>query len=189
MEMIQNLWSDADATGYISRYQNPDVALRIYSSRLLGQEPSLVLHGGGNTSVKTTETDLFGTKTPVLRIKGSGWDLAAIEPIGLPAVRLEPLLRLEQLEQLTDEAMVNYLRGCLMDSSAPTPSVESSGGIGSGGPGGGRKFGATDIRETGGVCSLHHARVFTGQSSGEGIPPQSASRGTGINETWFVHVW
>src|SRR6266403_747926 len=125
MEMIQNLWSDADATGYISRYQNPDVALRIYSSRLLGQEPSLVLHGGGNTSVKTTETDLFGTKTPVLRIKGSGWDLAAIEPIGLPAVRLEPLLRLEQLEQLTDEAMVNYLRGCLMDSSAPTPSVET----------------------------------------------------------------
>ena len=125
MEMIQNLWSDVDATGYFSGYQNPDVALRIYSSRLLGQEPRLVLHGGGNTSVKTTETDLFGAKTPVLRIKGSGWDLASIEPIGLPAVRLDPLLRLEQLEQLTDEAMVNYLRGCLMDSSAPTPSVET----------------------------------------------------------------
>jgi rhamnose utilization protein RhaD (predicted bifunctional aldolase and dehydrogenase) len=86
MEMIQNLWSDADAAGYISRYQDPDLALRIYSSRLLGQEPRLVLHGGGNTSVKTTEIDLFGTKLPVLRIKGSGWDLAAIEPIGLPAV-------------------------------------------------------------------------------------------------------
>ena len=125
MEMIQNLWSDTDATGYISRYQNPDVALRIYSSRLLGQEPWLVLHGGGNTSVKTKESDLFGTKIPVLRIKGSGWDLASIEAIGLPAVRLEPLLRLEQLEQLSDEAMVNYLRGCLMDSSAPTPSVET----------------------------------------------------------------
>jgi rhamnose utilization protein RhaD (predicted bifunctional aldolase and dehydrogenase)/NADP-dependent 3-hydroxy acid dehydrogenase YdfG len=125
MEMIQNLWSDADAAGYISRYQDPDLALRIYSSRLLGQEPRLVLHGGGNTSVKTTEIDLFGTKLPVLRIKGSGWDLAAIEPIGLPAVRLEPLLKLEQLEQLCDEAMVNYLRGCLLDSSAPTPSVET----------------------------------------------------------------
>jgi rhamnulose-1-phosphate aldolase/alcohol dehydrogenase len=125
MEMIQNLWSDADAAGYISRYPNPDLALRIYSSRLLGQEPRLVLHGGGNTSVKTTETDLFGTKIAVLRVKGSGWDLAAIEPTGLPAVRLEPLLRLEELEQLTDEAMVNYLRGCLMDSSAPTPSVET----------------------------------------------------------------
>jgi rhamnose utilization protein RhaD (predicted bifunctional aldolase and dehydrogenase)/NAD(P)-dependent dehydrogenase (short-subunit alcohol dehydrogenase family) len=125
MEMIQNLWSDAEATEYISRYQNPDLALRIYGSRLLGQEPRLVLHGGGNTSVKTTEPDLFGIETEVLRIKGSGWDLAAIEPVGLPAVRLEPLLKLAQLEQLSDEAMVNYLRGCLMDSSAPTPSVET----------------------------------------------------------------
>jgi rhamnulose-1-phosphate aldolase/alcohol dehydrogenase len=125
MEMVRNSWSDADAAGYISRYHNPDVALRIYSSRLLGQEPHLVLHGGGNTSVKTTETDLFGMETTVLRIKGSGWDLASIEPAGLPAVRLEGLLKLEQLEQLSDEAMVNYLRGCLMDSSAPTPSVET----------------------------------------------------------------
>jgi rhamnose utilization protein RhaD (predicted bifunctional aldolase and dehydrogenase)/NAD(P)-dependent dehydrogenase (short-subunit alcohol dehydrogenase family) len=125
MEMIQNLWSDADATEYISRYHNLDLALRIYGSRLLGQEPRLVLHGGGNTSVKTTEPDLFGIETEVLRIKGSGWDLAAIEPVGLPAVRLEPLLKLAQLEQLSDEAMVNYLRGCLMDSSAPTPSVET----------------------------------------------------------------
>ncbi len=89
--------------------------LRIFTSRLLGREPRLVLHGGGNTSVKTTETDLFGVETNVLRVKGSGWDLATIEPVGLPAVRLEPLLKLEQLEQLTDEAMVNYLRGCLMD--------------------------------------------------------------------------
>jgi rhamnose utilization protein RhaD (predicted bifunctional aldolase and dehydrogenase)/NAD(P)-dependent dehydrogenase (short-subunit alcohol dehydrogenase family) len=125
MEMIQNLWNDADASAYISRYRHPDLALRIYSARLLGQEPRLVLHGGGNTSVKTTETDLFGMETPVLRIKGSGWDLAAIEPIGLPAARLEPLLRLEQLEHLSDQAMVNYLRWCLMDSSAPTPSVET----------------------------------------------------------------
>jgi rhamnose utilization protein RhaD (predicted bifunctional aldolase and dehydrogenase)/NAD(P)-dependent dehydrogenase (short-subunit alcohol dehydrogenase family) len=125
MEMIQNLWSDADATEYISRYHNPDLALRIYGSRLLGQEPRLVLHGGGNTSVKTSEPDLFGIETEVLRIKGSGWDLAAIEPVGLPAVRLEPLLKLARLEQLSDEAMVNYLRGCLMDSSAPTPSVET----------------------------------------------------------------
>ena len=67
-------------------------------------------------------TDLFGVETNVLRVKGSGWDLATIEPKGLPAVRLEPLLKLEQLERLTDEAMVNYLRVCLMDASAPTPS-------------------------------------------------------------------
>lgn len=123
--MIQNRWSDADATEYVARYTNPDIALRIYTSRLLGQERRLVLHGGGNTSVKTTELDLFRTETAVLRVKGSGWDLAAIEPEGLPGVRLEPVLKLEQLEQLSDEAMVNYLRGCLMDSSAPTPSVET----------------------------------------------------------------
>ena len=123
--MIQNLWTDADATEYIAHYNNPDLALRTYTSRLLGREPRLVLHGGGNTSVKTTERDLFGIGTTVLRVKGSGWDLAAIEPVGLPAVRLEPLLKLEQLEQLSDETMVNYLRGCLMDSSAPTPSVET----------------------------------------------------------------
>ena len=125
IKMIQNLWSDADATAYVSRYNNPDVALRTYTSRLLGREPRLVLHGGGNTSVKTIETDLFGIECAVLRVKGSGWDLAAIEPVGLPAVRLEPLLKLEQLQQLSDEAMVNYLRGCLLDSSAPTPSVET----------------------------------------------------------------
>jgi rhamnose utilization protein RhaD (predicted bifunctional aldolase and dehydrogenase)/NAD(P)-dependent dehydrogenase (short-subunit alcohol dehydrogenase family) len=125
IKMIQNLWSDSAAAGYIPRYINPDVALRIYTSHLLGREPRLVLHGGGNTSVKTIETDLLGNETAVLRVKGSGWDLASIEPVGLPAVRLEPLLKLEQLEQLTDEAMVNYLRGCLMDSSAPTPSVET----------------------------------------------------------------
>ena len=125
IKMIQNRWSDTDATEYIARYNNQDVALRTYTSRLLGREPRLVLHGGGNTSVKTTETDLLGIETVVLRVKGSGWDLAAIEPVGLPAVRLEPLLKLEQLEQLSDESMVNYLRGCLMDSSAPTPSVET----------------------------------------------------------------
>jgi rhamnose utilization protein RhaD (predicted bifunctional aldolase and dehydrogenase)/NAD(P)-dependent dehydrogenase (short-subunit alcohol dehydrogenase family) len=123
--MIQNLWSEADATEYVRRYNSPDVALRIYTSHLLGREPRLVLHGGGNTSVKTIEADLFGNGTAVLRVKGSGWDLASIEPIGLPAVRLEPLLKLEQLEQLSDEAMVNYLRSNLMDASAPTPSVES----------------------------------------------------------------
>ena len=123
--MIQNQWRDTEATEHLNLYGNPDVALRIYTSRLLGREPRLVLHGGGNTSVKTSETDLFRIETEVLRIKGSGWDLAGIEPVGLPAVRLEPLLKLEQLEQLSDEAMVNYLRCCLMDSSSPTPSVET----------------------------------------------------------------
>src|SRR5258707_15382847 len=123
--MIQIYRIHSDATVYIARYHKLYLAILIYGAQLLGQEPRLVLHGWGNTSVKTTEPDLFGIETEVLRIKGSGWDLAAIEPVGLPAVRLEPLLKLAQLEQLSDEAMVNYLRGCLMDSSAPTPSVET----------------------------------------------------------------
>ena len=123
--MIQNLWSDADAAGYVTKYHDPDIALRIYTSHLLGREPRLVLHGGGNTSVKTIATDLFGNKISVLRVKASGRDLSVIEPDGLPAVQLESLLRLEQLEQLSDRNLVNYLRANLMDSTAPTPSVET----------------------------------------------------------------
>jgi rhamnose utilization protein RhaD (predicted bifunctional aldolase and dehydrogenase)/NAD(P)-dependent dehydrogenase (short-subunit alcohol dehydrogenase family) len=125
--MIQNLWNDADAKAYLARYRDngEDVAFRVYTSHLLGREPRLVLHGGGDTSVKATEADLFGNGISILRVKGSGWDLATIEPNGLPAVRLEPLRKLEQLERLSDEAMVNYLRSNLMDATAPTPSVES----------------------------------------------------------------
>src|ERR1700731_189441 len=84
-------WVERDAQAIVDRYARqgigPDLALRIYTSRLLGREPRLVLHGGGNTSVKTIETDLFGIETNVLRVKGSGWDLAVIEPGGLPAER------------------------------------------------------------------------------------------------------
>ena len=102
-----------------------DLALRVYTSRLLGQDPKLVLHGGGNTSVKVTTTDLLGEEIEVLRVKGSGWDMADIEPEGLPAVRLQPLLRLRHLEELSDEAMVNFERSNLLDSGAPTPSIET----------------------------------------------------------------
>lgn len=101
--MIPNLWNDADAAEYVTKYQYPDLALRVYTSHLLGREPRLVLHSGGNTSVKTIDTDLFKTKIEVLRITGIGCDLAFIEPSRLPAVQLEPLLRLEQLEQLCDD--------------------------------------------------------------------------------------
>jgi rhamnose utilization protein RhaD (predicted bifunctional aldolase and dehydrogenase)/NAD(P)-dependent dehydrogenase (short-subunit alcohol dehydrogenase family) len=101
------------------------LALRTYTARLVGSEPSLVLHGGGNTSVKDTTTTLLGETIEVLHVKGSGWDLATIEPQGHPAVRLAPLRRLRSLDALTDEAMVNELRGNLLDSGAPNPSVET----------------------------------------------------------------
>ena len=85
----------------------------------------LVLHGGGNTSVKTTVKDQLGEDVEVICIKGSGWDMGVIEPAGLPAVKLEPLRKLRKLDKLSDEDMVNFQRINLLDSSAPNPSVET----------------------------------------------------------------
>lgn len=127
---MQSRWSDEDARDYIERYQdaphsNEDVALRVYSSRLIGREPSLVLHGGGNTSVKTQLVDDTGQPVEVLCVKGSGWDLGDIEPAGLPAVRLSTLTALRSLEAMSDEDMVNAQRTRLLDAGAPNPSVET----------------------------------------------------------------
>jgi rhamnose utilization protein RhaD (predicted bifunctional aldolase and dehydrogenase)/NAD(P)-dependent dehydrogenase (short-subunit alcohol dehydrogenase family) len=126
---MENLWSDKDAESYIDQFStsevNQDVALRVYTSRLLGGEPKLVLHGGGNTSVKTTMPDMLGQDTGVLCVKGSGWDLGDIEPPGLPAVRLEPIRQLAELSTLSDGGMINAQRINLLDASAPNPSVET----------------------------------------------------------------
>ena len=110
---------------YARRGVNRDLALRVYTTRLLGQDPKLVLHGGGNTSVKTTQTDSLGQCVDVLCVKGSGWDMGDIEPRGLPALRLAELHKLRDLDALSDEEMVNYQRGCLLDSTSPNPSVET----------------------------------------------------------------
>ncbi|HWQ12065.1 MAG TPA: bifunctional aldolase/short-chain dehydrogenase [Roseiflexaceae bacterium] len=117
---MHSLWNEADAARCTS-----DLELRVYSSRLLGADPSLVLHGGGNTSVKSVARNLFGEEERILYIKGSGWDLATIEPAGFAPVRLAPLLRLSTLDALSDTQMVNELRTALTDASAPTPSVEA----------------------------------------------------------------
>ncbi|MDE0779947.1 MAG: bifunctional aldolase/short-chain dehydrogenase [Alphaproteobacteria bacterium] len=126
---MKNLWSDRDARAFVRRYArdgiNRDLALRVYTTRLLGVDPRLVLHGGGNTSVKTTATDLNSDPVDVLCVKGSGWDMGDIEPAGLPAVRLDALRELEALEALSDEDMVNAQRRNLLDSKAPNPSVET----------------------------------------------------------------
>jgi rhamnose utilization protein RhaD (predicted bifunctional aldolase and dehydrogenase)/NAD(P)-dependent dehydrogenase (short-subunit alcohol dehydrogenase family) len=124
---MQSAWIDRDAEAAVTRYQNlgRDLALRVYTTRLLGQDPRLVLHGGGNTSVKTRAADLNGEDVDVLCVKGSGWDMGAIEPAGLPAVRLKPLLKLRERETLTDEEMVRLQRANLIDPSAPNPSVEA----------------------------------------------------------------
>jgi len=126
---MENRWSDADARACVERCAalgaGEDLALRVYTSRLIGADPDLVLHGGGNTSLKSRALDLFGSEIDVLHIKGSGWDLASIDPAGLPAVALAPLCRLRDLERLDDGTMVAELRRALLDSAAPTPSVEA----------------------------------------------------------------
>ncbi|MGK7890516.1 MAG: bifunctional aldolase/short-chain dehydrogenase [Leptolyngbyaceae cyanobacterium] len=99
--------------------------LRVYTSRLLGQEPDLVLHGGGNTSVKATVKNFFGDEEAVLYVKGSGWDLATIEAPGFAPVRLNVLQRLAELEQLTDSEMVTQQRAAMLNPNAPNPSVEA----------------------------------------------------------------
>lgn len=126
---MKNLWSDDDARQAIASHAakgiGEDRALRVYTTRLLGGEPKLVLHGGGNTSVKTRMADVTGQPLDVLCVKGSGWDMGTIEAPGLPAVRLAPLRELQGLQALGDEDMVNVQRANLLDSKAPNPSVET----------------------------------------------------------------
>ncbi|MGL6209992.1 MAG: bifunctional aldolase/short-chain dehydrogenase [Paracoccaceae bacterium] len=126
---MKSRWTDADfksvVDGYTARGINRDLAIRTYTTRLLGSDPELVLHGGGNTSVKTVFTDLDGSEVNVLCVKGSGWDMGTIEPQGLPAVRLEPLQALTRFDSLSDENMVMLQRRMLMNPSAPNPSVEA----------------------------------------------------------------
>jgi len=126
---MKSAWVTGDAEAAIARYAGDsvlrDLALRVYTTRLLGQDPKLVLHGGGNTSVKLRMSDLNGEEVDVLCVKGSGWDMATIEPAGLPAVRLEPLKRLRRRNTLSDEEMVRVQRANLIDPSAPNPSVET----------------------------------------------------------------
>ena len=126
---MRSQWSDAEAARLVEHYSEKgvgrDLALRVYTSRLLGQDPKLVLHGGGNTSVKTVVRDLLDEEAEVLCVKGSGWDMAAIEPAGLPAVRLVPLRKLRARETLADEEMVRVQRANLIDPGAPNPSVET----------------------------------------------------------------
>lgn len=125
---MESRWSDQEAAEAVLRLgprYGEELALRVYSSRLIGRDPSLVMHGGGNTSLKGTVTTLLGDRAPALFIKGSGWDLDSIEPPGLPPVRLDELRRLRDLPALSDEEMVNQLRINLFDAAAPNPSVET----------------------------------------------------------------
>ncbi|EKF19936.1 bifunctional aldolase/short-chain dehydrogenase [Nitratireductor pacificus] len=126
---MQNLWNDSHAEKLVEDYAKKgvarDLALRVYTTRLLGGEPRLVLHGGGNTSLKTRATDILGREWDVLCVKGSGWDMGVIEPAGLPAVKMDALLAARGLDALGDEDMVAMQRASLIDPGSPNPSIET----------------------------------------------------------------
>ncbi|BAV32397.1 short-chain dehydrogenase [Sulfuricaulis limicola] len=117
---MNSLWNDAEAAQFPG-----ELGQRVYTSRLLGRDQSLVLHGGGNTSVKITEKNLLGEDETLLYVKGSGRDLEFIEAAGFSPVRIDHLLKLAKLRQLSDPQMVNELRTHMTKASAPTPSVEA----------------------------------------------------------------
>lgn len=116
-----SLWNDEIA----ATFANDDLAMRVYTSRLLGSSDDLVMHGGGNTSVKGMTTDFFGRELEVLYVKGSGWDLKTIEKPGFPAIKLAETRMLAELEELSDTDMTRQLRALMLDPSAPSPSVEA----------------------------------------------------------------
>jgi rhamnose utilization protein RhaD (predicted bifunctional aldolase and dehydrogenase)/NAD(P)-dependent dehydrogenase (short-subunit alcohol dehydrogenase family) len=117
---MKSLWNDAEA----AQFGGP-LGLRVYTSRLLGRDKSLVLHGGGNTSVKIEEDNLFGEREEVLYVKGSGWDLETIEAPGFAPVKLDYVRRLASLTSLSDPQMVNELATHTLRAGAPAPSVET----------------------------------------------------------------
>lgn len=115
---MENRWAETET-------HSDELDACVYGSRLLGREPDLVLHGGGNTSVKTSTVDITGRAVDVLHVKGSGWDLATIERAGFAPLRLDRLRELLTVPSLPDSAMMNELRCALLDASAPDPSVET----------------------------------------------------------------
>lgn len=117
---MKSRWIDEEAAATAD-----DVALCAYASRLLGADPSLVLAGGGNSSVKAVGVDVFGDPVDVLHVKGSGWDMASLQPEGMTPLRLAPVARLAELPELTDSRMATELRAASLDPAAPAPSVES----------------------------------------------------------------
>ena len=125
---MKNHWDDQAAAVAIQRWGErcgSDFALRLYTADLIGQDPDLVLHGGGNVSLKRPYRTILGDEVEAIHVKGSGWDLAGIEPEGMPALDLGRLRRLRSLASLDDHMMTNELRTHLFDASAPTPSLET----------------------------------------------------------------
>ena len=124
---MKSLYNENDAKQFIRKYSSipEELALRVYTSRLIGGDSNLVLHGGGNTSVKLRMKNIFSDLQDVICVKGSGRDLSSIEPEGFTSLNLELIQRLRKLETMTDEEMENQLLINKQDAKAPDPSVEA----------------------------------------------------------------
>ena len=126
---MKSKWNNKEANSFIKKFRNKkvdkDLALRIYTTQLLGNDPKVVLHGGGNTSVKSKFKTLLGNSTKIIYVKGSGKDMSNIEEDGFPSLELNNLLELEKLSKLNDFQMVNYQRKYMLDTSFPNASVET----------------------------------------------------------------
>ena len=118
---MKSLWNDNDA----KKYGKSLLAKRVYTSRLLGANPDLVLHGGGNTSVKIKKKDFFGISKEYLYVKGSGCDLATINEDDFSACDMQDLLSLSLMDDLSDTNMVNQSRASMLDPNSLTPSIEA----------------------------------------------------------------
>ena len=126
---MKSLWNNKIALQYVSEYKkkniNKDLALRIYTTHLLGKNPKLVLHGGGNSSVKSIGKNLYKKNVNLIYVKGSGWDMSNLNELGMPGLELNPLLETVKLNKLNDNDMVNLLRSNLINANSPNPSVET----------------------------------------------------------------
>ncbi len=125
---MKSLWSEKgleELKCHIGDAYGQGMADRLYTARLIGQEPTLVLHGGGNVSIKGTLRSLYREFIEVVYVKASGADLASLGMDDLPALELAPLRQMRQLESVVDDAMVNEFRKSLCDSAGPTPSIET----------------------------------------------------------------
>ena len=126
---MRSKYSDSEAKKYILNYAkrgvSKDLAMRIYTTQLLGNDPTVVLHGGGNTSVKSSIKTLLGDKEEIIYVKGSGKDMGNIEEDGFPALEMKNLLNMRSLKELDDFQMVNYQRKYMLDTSFPNASVET----------------------------------------------------------------
>lgn len=121
---MKSLWSDEDAQAAVKTWGR-QLGERIYTARLIGADSSLVLHGGGNVSLKATHTGLTGESVDAIYVKGTGHDLGRLTSVGLPGINLAYLRSLRSLDTLTDDSMLNEIRTHLFDASAVTPSMET----------------------------------------------------------------